>query len=395
MGIPGVGTRGLEGPHRQGGLRRRASASALFFPLAAAYALIVLPASVLPMLGIAPVLPGLASPTGHAHEMLFGFALAVVAGHQLGEAGARRLALLLALWVAARVSFLLLPESILAAGVNVAFAAALGGALTPRLFTSAKKPRNLALPAVLAALSACAAAADLARVLGAASLERAVLTAAVVAFSLLMLFMGGRLLAPAAAGQFYRQGANLQARVQPRIEGALIALLLAALLVAALPVPRGVAMAAAATLMVCGALALVRLARWRLWSMHGRADLACIGIGYAWVAGGLLAWGASQLAQAHQLAALHAITLGGLGTLTFNVMALTRARIARADPAASVIPVAGTLLLAVATMARIAADFPPAPRLALLALAVGCWSGAFLLLLVRFATLSRPAPRAR
>ena len=374
-------------------MTRRAAASRLFFPLAAAYAALVLPASVLPMLGVAPALPGLASPAAHAHEMLFGFALAVVAGHQLGERSASSLAVLLGLWGAARISFLLLPSSRLAAAANVAFAVALGTQLAPRLFSSAKKLRNLALPLVLSALAACAGAADLARVSGVTALERGVLTVAVVAFSLLMLFMGGRLIAPAAAGQFHRQGANLQARVQPRIEGALIALLFAAIAAAAIPAPRVVSAAGDAALVAAGVLALLRLARWRLWSARRRPDLACIGIGYAWVAAGLVAWGAALLIDAHAYAALHAITLGGLGTLTFNVMALTWARLARADPAASAIPAWGTALLALATAARIAADFPPAPRLGLLALAAACWSGAFLLLLVRFAALRRRAPR--
>lgn len=36
------------------------------------------------MLGVTSAFPALASGTGRAHEMLFGFALAVVAGNQLG-----------------------------------------------------------------------------------------------------------------------------------------------------------------------------------------------------------------------------------------------------------------------------------------------------------------------
>jgi uncharacterized protein involved in response to NO len=346
------------------------------------------------MLGIAPVAPGLASPAAHAHELLFGFALLVVAGHQLGQPGARRLALLLALWAAARLSFLFAPASLAAAAANVAFPVALGAQLVPRLFTSAKKLRNLALPLVLAALAACAAAVELARAFGAVALERTLLTIAVIAFALLMLFIGGRLIAPAAAGQFYRQGGNLQARVQPRIEAALILLMLAAIVAAAIPAPRAVGLAGALALVAGGILALVRLARWRLWAARGRPDLACIGIGYAWVAGGLVAWGASLVAGTHSLAALHAITLGGLGTLTFNVMALTWARLARADPAASAVPLWGTALLAIAAVARIGADLTTDARLALLALAAGCWSGAFALLLARFAALAGHGARA-
>jgi uncharacterized protein involved in response to NO len=384
----------VEGPHRQGGLSpaRPASASRLFFPAAAAYALFILPASVLPMLGVAPLLPGLASPAAHAHEMLFGFALLAVAGHQLGQASARRLALLLALWAGARLSFLLAPASPLAVLFNVAFPFVLGLRLAPRLAASAKKLRNLALPVVLAGLTTCAAAVELARALGAAGFERTLLTVAVVAFSLLMLFMGGRLIAPAAAGQFYRQGGNLEARVQPRLEGALIVALLAALLAAAMPVRSA---AAAAVLLILGGLvAAVRLVRWRLWAAHGRPDLACIGIGYAWVALGLVGWGASLLAGSHAIALLHAITVGGLGTLTFNVMALTWARLNRADPSAGASVPLGTALIAAACIARIAADFAVDARLALLALAAGCWSAAFLLLLARFALLRRRTARA-
>lgn len=364
---------------------RRITASRLFFPLAAAYALAILPASVLPMLGIAPAFPGLASPAAHAHEMLFGFALLVVAGHQLGPASSRRLALLLALWIAARLWFLFAPGSLAAAGANIAFALALGMHLVPRLFTSAKKLRNLALPLVLAALAASAAAADLAP----RAAQRGVLTVALAAFSLLMLFMGGRLLAPAAAGQFYRQGANLGARVQPRIEGAIIAALLAALVASALPVPGAIERTAAVALCAAGVLALIRLARWRLWAMRGRPDLLCIGVGYAWVALGLVAWGGARLAASHSIALLHAITVGGLGTLTFNVMALGAARVARADPAASGVPAWGTALIALSCFARIAADFAPGARSTLLALAAACWSAAFALLLARFAILAR------
>ena len=395
MGVPGIGSRRVEGADRQGALKpaRGVTASGLFFPLAAAYAALILPASVLPMLGIAPALAGLASPAAHAHEMLFGFALLVVAGHQLGSASGRRIALVVALWAAARLSFLLAPSSLVAAGTNVAFATLLGTQLAPRLFAAAKKPRNFALPVVLTLLAGCAALTDLARAFGAPAIERTVLTVAVAAFSLLMLFMGGRLVAPAAAGHFHRLGANLAARVQPRIEGTLIALLLVGIAAAAFPGPRAVTATGAAALVAGGVLALARLARWRLWAARGRPDLACIGIGYAWVAVGLVAWGGSILAGVHGFAMLHAITVGGLGTLTFNVMALTRARVVGADPAASAIPAWGTALLAFATLARIAADFTPASRAMLLAGAAIGWSSAFLLLIARLAALAARSAR--
>ena len=166
------------------------------------------------MTGHIKALPGLASPAGHAHEMLFGFALAVVAGNQLGPSGIARLAGLLGFWALARATFVLAPQSIAAAAANATFAVLLAAQIAPRLLGAAKKWRNQALPLVLIGICAAAAAFHVAPE---ASLELAVLL-----FALLMLFMGGRIIAPAVAGQFYRQGAKLDARVQPRVEAGLI-----------------------------------------------------------------------------------------------------------------------------------------------------------------------------
>src|SRR5690625_8011796 len=73
-------------------------ANAWFFPAAALYAAVLLPLSVLSMLGLMPALPGLVSPAGHAHEMLYGFALAVVAGYLLGPQPRETTLILLGCW---------------------------------------------------------------------------------------------------------------------------------------------------------------------------------------------------------------------------------------------------------------------------------------------------------
>jgi uncharacterized protein involved in response to NO len=198
-------------------------------------------------------------------------------------------------------------------------------------------------------------------------------------FALLMLFMGGRIVAPAVAGQFYRQGERLDARVQPRLEAAL--LLAGAIFPLALVVP-GMQAVAAAAAAAAGALALVRLARWRLWHVRGRCDLWCLAAGYGWLGAGLLALGTALAADLYVNAALHVITIGALGTLTFNVMAtfwLLKAR--RAPGAESVLLVGGTGLLAAATALRVLGAFHS--HLWLLA-AAGCWATAYALLVVLF-----------
>ncbi len=375
---------------------RRIAGNAIFFPAATAYAIVVLPLSVLSMLGGFHAFDGLATPAGHAHEMLFGFALAVVAGNQLGPRTPRMLALLLGAWLVARLTFLVLPHTPLATVANVAFPALLAWHLAPRLFTSAKKWRNQALPAVVTGI--CASAIVFPLMPGdpfTPAAMRRLLLVAIALFSLLLLFMGGRLIAPAVAGAFYHQGENLAARVQPRIEGALIVLMaLAALSLAledAMRLPPGIA---AFALAAAGLLAGLRVARWQLWRLRGRPELFSLAAGYAWLALGLVLLGVAHARNAFgaagQTAALHVITVGSLGTLTVNVMAMTRLLKARQSPARTRLPVVATLLLAAATVLRVLAAYAIGDARALLIAASFAWSAAFVLLLI---VLLRPLPQ--
>ena len=287
-------------------------------------------------------------PQWHAHEMLFGFALAVVAGNQLGPAAGTRIALLFGAWVLARIAFFLSPTGSTAALANAAFAGLLALQVAPRLLRSAKKWRNRALPAVLVALCVAAAAVHI--------------RAGVLLFAALMLFMGGRILAPMVAGQLQRQGMVLGPRVQPRLEGALLVTMAGALAWTPLAA-------------LAGALAAVRMARWRLWALRGRRDLLCLGAGYAWLAAGLVGFGLSEDTRL-----MHLITVGALGTLTFNVMALSWLLRARRDPAQFASIVWGTLLLAAATVLRVFQYWEAA---------AACWSAAYLLLVLLFISAGR------
>lgn len=368
------------------GTRRLVAGHAVFYPVAALYAALALPASVLSMTGHAGSWPGLALPSWHAHEMLFGFALAVVAGNQLGPAPLPRVAALAAIWAAARGTFLCVPESVAAAVSNAAFAGALAALLAPRLLGSAKKWRNRALPFALVAI--CIAAA------GFPFAPHADAMAAVLLFALLMLFMGGRIIAPAVAGQYYRQGEKLDARVQPAIEAGLIVGMALAVASAIWGRP-GLGWLTAAATSACGLLAAVRLWRWRLWGLRGRPDLLCLASGYGWVALGLVLYGAALAAGRERTAALHLITVGGLGTLTLNVMAMTAMLKARLEPARARIPVWGTLLIAAATLSRASAGEHALAAPEWLWFAALCWSGAYALLLVLLIRCARAAAIAK
>lgn len=289
------------------------------------------------------------APQWHPREMLFGFALAVVAGNQLGAAPAGRVRLLFGLWLAARVAILAIPGMAISAIANGVFAMALAAQAAPRPLGAAKKWRNRALPAIVVGLCIAAAALQV--------------RAAVLLFAALMLFMGGRLIAPMVAGQLERQGVRLGPRVQPRLEGALIV----AMVISLLWTP---------FCAVAGAIAAVRLARWRLWALRRRRDLLCLASGYGWLALGLVAFGAAAALGRHGAQAVHLVTVGAIGTLTFNVMALSWLRARRRDPAREPLIVAGTVLIAAATVLR--AGFSCYAGAAL------CWSVAFALLLAIF-----------
>jgi uncharacterized protein involved in response to NO len=356
--------------------RRLIGAEAVFFPAAAFYGAAAAPLSVHGMLSGRPLLPGFASIPAHAHELLFGFALAVVAGFLITRISRARLSVLFGAWLVARGSFLVLPGSALALSANVAFAVLLGALVAPQFFKSAKKLRNQAFAPLLIAICAAALAFQFAAATGSVSLQFLSVRETVLLFALLMLFMGGRIIAPAAAGAIQRAGGNLQHRVQPRIEGSLLILMMLAIIALALP---GGEMVTGALVLASAALALVRLLRWRLWSCPRRPDLWCLGVGYAWLVIGLALLGLSWTLQLLPMStATHAITVGALGTLTSAVMLRVRLIRSKRDPSRARILPWITASIALAAVLRLAGG----SSLAVLNAAAALWSLGMLMLLL-------------
>lgn len=349
-----------------------------FFPAASVYAALAIPLSVHAMTSGAPWPPGLAG-SGHAYEMLFGFALALVAGYTLGQMPLRELLPLFAFWLVARL-MIFVPFDTTTHIFNALFAITLAWRIVPR-FLAAKKWRNRIMSPLLLALCALPILYAIADYV-APTMERQhlLLLQVVLLFSLLMAFMGGRIIAAAAAGEAQRLGFELRARVQPRLEAALILLLVAA--VAALFFPEGhwiAGISAAAA----GSLAVIRLHRWRWWRWRS-PDLVCLGLGYGWLALGLFLYGGGIfLGSAHLIAVLHVITVGALGTLSTGVMMrLAFQHSARhAPPIWFVLSTAA--LIGAAGLLRVAAGLAGVDVELLWAAAV-CWSCAYLLLTSHF-----------
>jgi uncharacterized protein involved in response to NO len=353
------------------------SAHTLLFPAAATYAAVAVPLSVYALRTGDTLLPGLASPWGHARELLFGYALAVVAGFLLSRVRRGTLALLSGLWIGGRITALCWPEGLMTLVLNTGFALGVVALVAPRHIVAAKKLRNQAFAPILITIALMATAFHAAVLSGTAWLRFASLQAVLLMFTTLMLFMAGRIIAPAAAGHLRMHGRHLEARVQPRLEGGLLLLMAATLGT----LPAGAGGPAFSGLMAAAAVvAAVRLVRWQLWWCTDRADLLCLGAGYAWLSVGLALWAAGSLHGAPPSTALHGITVGALGTLTVTVMARTWLVKAGQPPdSAREVPLAVVCISAAAALRLGAPDTDAA-----LITAAALWSTGFALLLVLF-----------
>lgn len=351
-------------------------ASYYVFPLAAAYAALLMPWSILALLYGVPAPAGLYSVFGHAHELLMGYAMLVVAGYLLGPLQGRKVLLLIGVWLLARIGFLCWPGGLVAATGAVLVAGLTACWTVPRFARSAKKWRNKTTAPLLIVLCTLLVFAAQPAWQG-----QRVLLELLLGLTVLMFFMGGRIIAPAVAGHLLRQQRTLQARVQPHIEGAVLILLFIALALYPLPSLLSEQLAGAVVL-TCGLLTAVRLARWQLWHCLDRADLLLLGAGYAWLALGLSLLGCALLFKPALLSAgVHAITVGALGTLTLTVMARTQLMQRFRDPNARPLSHVAGVLMNCAALVRVIPALLGQPSSAGLLSAAVLWSLSFLLLL--------------
>lgn len=322
--------------------------------------------------------------TWHIHEMLFGFAMAAIAGflltaipnwtRRLPVRGAP-LALLAGLWLAGRIACLVSAHMTpwLAAIVDIAFPAVLV-AVAAREIIAGRNWRNLPVVGPVTVLGI----ANLLMHLEAGGLAipaglgwRLGLAAVIV----LITVVGGRIV-PSFTRNWLakRPGAALPA-VHGNIDRAVLGVLPVALLAwAFLPTVLPVGW----LLLLGAALSLWRLLRWRGTSTTAEPLLLVLHVGYAWVAVGTALLGAAVLdAEVPHSAAIHALTAGAIGTMILAVMTrATRGHTGRdlsADRATSLIYVLVTLAALTRVVAAFATDF----TLPVLVASAGLWIAAF------------------
>ena len=354
-----------------------------FFLLAAIWAAAAMPLWILSFLGIGGGLASVLTLDWHVHEMLFGYASAVIVGY-MTVAGAnwtghypvagRPIVFLAALWLAGRAAMLAAGAlGPLAAVIEAAFLLLFALALW-REQLAASNWRNLG-PSIVITLLAIANVGFHVRLimpdLGAAA-ERA----AIGLITFLIAFMGGRLVP-----SFTR---NWMARRKLAPEPASYGLLdMAALGVTGFAIALWVALPFAGLsgglLLLAGLGLLLRLLRWRGWVAAREGMVLVLHLGYFWCALGLALLGASILAPAQvpHSAAIHALTVGAIGVMTLAVMTRTsRSHTGRERHADGPTLVIYALANAAAAL-RVIAAFAPSLHAELLLLSAACWSLAF------------------
>lgn len=384
-----------------------------FFLLAAIWAAVALPLWLAAFAGDATLPTALPPLVWHAHEMVFGFAAAVVAGFLLTAIPnwTGRLPLqgwplggLVALWLAGRVAVMAsgwigaVPTAVLDLAFPAAFLA-----VVAREILAGRNWRNLPVVAALSLLligNALVHAAALglpALSLGAGGgignrLGLATLLG-------LVSLIGGRVVPSFTRNWLARRTPD--GRMPAPFSGidrtALALTVIALLAWVVRPDSRATALAC----VLAGSALLIRLARWRGAATWSEPLLLVLHLGYFWLGFGLLLLGgATLLPVLPPTAALHALTVGAIGTMTLAMMTrATRGHAGRplqADPGTTAI----YALITAAAVLRVAAPLAvplggPGAYLAALALAGAGWCGAFGLFAVFYGPmLALPRRRA-
>jgi len=321
----------------------------------------------------------------HAHEMLFGYTIAVIAGFlltavrnwtRLPTASGLRLAMLAAVWLAGRLVMLataVLPPASVAV-VDVAFLPALAAALAPSLWR-ARVWRNLLFVGLIGVLALANLAFHLAALgiyPGGAALGLRLGLGVVV---MMMVIVGGRVIPGFTRNAFLQSGVHDWPWAS-RLAIASTALYLACLL---LPVDR--AIMAAVTLAAAVANGM-RMIPWRPFRT-GRVPIVWVlHLGYGWIVAGLgLSAAAEWLSWLPPTAGTHALGMGAIGTTTLGMMSrVALGHTGRALVTGSPIMLAYALMTLAAVL-RVAAAFSP-PQTVLLTIAGLSGAGAFVIFIV-------------
>lgn len=371
-----------------------------FFLLAALWAAAAVPLWVVAQAGHADVGAYFVPSAWHAHEMVFGFATAVVAGFLLTAAAnwTKRetakgglLAALAALWVAGRAALLLTDEipPALVAAVSLAFLPALA-LVVGRVIVAARSRRNYGIVLVLAVLWLAQLSSHAGALTDDLLLQVRGVRLGVDLILVLVVVIGGRIVP-----LFTRNATGAtDIRSVPWLDYAAIAAVVGCAFADALLLT-GVPLAAITG--VTAALTALRALRWGTRHALREPLLWVLHVGYFFVPLGFALRAAAELTPHVQASpALHVLTVGAIGLMTLGMMA----RVALGHTGRPLVSprsvTAAFVLLVVATLARAAVTLGGHLSTPALHVAATAWSLAFLLYLARIGPiLVAPRPDGR
>lgn len=331
----------------------------------------------------------------HAHEMVFGFVSASIAGFLLtavpswtGQRGFAGwpLILLMLLWVAGRVLIATAARwpAMLVGSVDVAFLIALAALVAPPLLRS--KNRNTPLLAVLAVLAVSNAVSHWALSHHDAGFAYHAILIGIDITLLLITVIGGRILPAFTANALRSSAIPVAVRAWPWTTPTAVILMIGVILtdVVALNSPvSGIVAGMAAVVQA------VRMLQWRSLATRRQPIVWILHLAYAWLPAGL-ALKCIAVLQGAAFSAfwLHALTIGVLATMIMAVM--TRASLGHTgrplvvDPTVAV----GYVLLLCAGVVRVfGLGMLGLPYPAVVVISAGFWTAAFGVFLVNYAPI--------
>lgn len=366
--------------------------------VASAFALVQIPLWMFAYLGVHPQPEHLSGSLAHGHEMAFGFTAAVIAGFLLTAtrnwtgretAYGTHLAGLALVWIAAR---LLIAVDLgqpwwLTMGVDLAFFPLVALAIARPILATGNR-RNIAFPIILLILTATNAAIHLADQ-GLVALDPyRMLQVGLDLIAVIVVVLGGRVI------PFFSRNALPNAGIQTYVPldiAAIVSTLLVLILDAS-----GLVDLAFGPWILAGAagLHLTRSLSWKPWTTRQNPMLWVLHLGYLWI-GIHYALRAMDLAGIGYVTpdlAVHAFTVGAVGTMTLGMMCRTARGHSGLPLQASKLEV---LVFALVTLAAVSRLLPSLafPEHMILALWVsgGLWTLSHALFLAKFAPiLTRP-----
>ena len=360
-----------------------------FFLFGSTYAALAVPLWLWTYFGGSGPAGALTGPAWHAHEMLFGYLGAVMAGFVLTAVpnwtgrlpiSGPSLAVMAGLWCVGRLALLAHPEPFSTAFLDLLFPIMLAAAVWREILVG-RNFGNLPI-ALLITLFAFANGLDhagaLVPALGGYGIRLALAVAA-----LMIAIVGGRVTPSFTRNWMGRAGlAPLPAAMDRLDQSALM--LTAGGLVGWVVLPN--AFVVGAVLAVAGVLLLIRLFRWRGYRTLGEPIVLVLHLGYLWLAVALLLLGLSILLPASVPAssAIHALTAGAVGTMTLAVM--TRATLGHTGRTIASNGLTKTIyaLVTLGALLRVAAPFLASAYTPLLLAGGLLWSAAFALFVVLY-----------